>query len=63
MQVIQKLLPVHLRGVVVQHDQLHVLVCQILQGLSSALAHLHHLKMAIALHILPVNGRHHGVVL
>ena len=63
MQPVQKLLAIHLGSIVVQHDQLHVLFGQILQGLSPALTHLHHLKAAVALHILPVNGRHHGVVL
>ena len=62
-QAVHKLQPVHGGGVVVQNDQIRAAVVQEEQGLSPAFAHLEHPEAGVALHILPVDGRHHGVVL
>src|SRR5699024_6326875 len=62
-EAVYKLHPVHGGGVVVQNDQIRAAVLQHAQSLSAALENMGHLKAGVRLHILPVDGGHHGVVL
>ena len=62
-QPVQKLLAVHLGGVVVQNDQVGPVLRQVVQGGQPIFKDPVHLEPAVRLHILPVNGGHHRVVL